>query len=132
MIVARIESFILDKPKEDALERAYSYISAGADGIMIHSRNKDGEDIKSFCQEFRKNDVKTPIFLVPTSYNQLKEEEFIKWGANVVIYANHLLRSSYPIMLSVAKNILENSRSKEVDELCMPIKSILELIPGTK
>lgn len=132
MIVARIESFILDKPQEDALERAYSYISAGADGIMIHSRNKDGEDIKSFCLEFRKNDIKTPIFLVPTSYNQIKEEELIKWGANVVIYANHLLRSSYPIMLNVAKNILENGRSKEVDQLCMPIKSILELIPGTK
>ncbi len=131
MIIARIESFILDKTLNDALERAYSYVSAGADGIMIHSRDKSGDDIKSFCKEFRKNN-KTPIFLVPTSYNHIKEEEFIKWGANVVIYANHLLRSSYPIMINVAKTILENGRSKEADDLCMPIKDILELIPGTK
>ena len=132
MIIARIESFILDKTLEDALNRAFIYVNAGADGIMIHSRNKNGEDIKEFCVEFRKQNISTPIILVPTSYNQIKEENFIEWGANVVIYANHFLRASYPIMQTVAKSILENSRSKEVDDICLPIKEILELIPGTK
>ncbi len=99
---------------------------------MIHSRNKNGEDIRSFCKEFREKNYTAPIILVPTSYNQIKEEEFIQWGANVVIYANHLLRASYPIMIKVAKSILKNNRSKEVDEVCLPIREILELIPGTK
>ena len=132
MIIARIESFILDKSLDDALERAFAYIDSGADGIMIHSRNKNGEDIRSFCKKFREKNYTAPIILVPTSYNQIKEEEFIQWGANVVIYANHLLRASYPIMIKVAKSILKNDRSKEVDEVCLPIREILELIPGTK
>ncbi len=132
MIIARIESFILDKSLDDALERAFAYIDSGADGIMIHSRNKNGEDIRSFCKKFREKNYTAPIILVPTSYNQIKEEEFIQWGANVVIYANHLLRASYPIMIKVAKSILKNNRSKEVDEVCLPIREILELIPGTK
>lgn len=132
MIIARVESLIAGKSIEDALERANAYVRAGADGIMIHSKNKTGEDIKEFCLRFRQNDTITPIVIVPTTYNHIKEEEFIKWGVNVVIYANHMLRSSYPAMVNCAKSILTHSRSLEADELCMPIKQILELIPGTK
>ncbi len=132
MIISRIESFILGDSLEDALNRANHYINAGTDGIMIHSKDKSGNDIKSFCMEFRKNNTVTPIILVPSSYNHLKEDEFIKWGANVVIYANHLLRASFPAMQNVAKSILINKRSKEASKMCMSIKDILELIPGTK
>ena len=99
---------------------------------MIHSKDKSVDDIKSFCVEFRKQNKTTPIILVPSSYNHLKEDEFIKWGANVVIYANHLLRSSFPAMQKVARSILENKRSFEASKMCMSIKEILELIPGTK
>ena len=98
MIISRIESFILNKDLEDALERAYAYVEAGADGVMIHSKNTSGDDIKSFCLAFRKTNKNTPI-VVPSSYNQIKEDEFISWGANIVIYANHLFRASYPAML---------------------------------
>ena len=132
MIISRIESFILGDSLEDAIERAHAYVSAGTDGIMIHSKEKSGDDIKSFCLEFRKNNITTPIVVVPSSYNHIKEDEFIEWGANIVIYANHLLRASFPTMQSVAKTILKNKRTSELDDVCMSIKEILELIPGTK
>ena len=96
MVIARIESLIAGKPVEDALERAFAYVAAGADGIMIHSKNKDGMDIKEFCTRFREKDVETPIVAVPTTYNQFTEDELASWGINVVIYANHMLRAAYP------------------------------------
>ena len=132
MIIARIESFILGDTLEDAIERAHAYIAAGADGVMIPSKNKSGEDIKSFCVKFRETNKTTPIVVVPSSYNHIKEDELISWGANVVIYANHLLRASFPSMQNVAKKILINKRTSELDDTCMSIKEILELIPGTK
>lgn len=132
MIVARIESLIAGKPISDAIERAYAYVEAGADGIMIHSKHKSGDDIKEFCQIFRKKYASVPIIIVPTTYNHITEEELASWGVNVVIYANHMLRSAYPAMLSTAKSILLHSRSYEAKDMCMPVKEILELIPGTK
>jgi phosphoenolpyruvate phosphomutase len=133
MVIARIESLIAGKPVEDALERAFAYVAAGADGIMIHSKEKSGEDIKNFCQQFRMKDGHTPIVAVPTTYNQFTEEELANWGINIVIYANHMLRSAYPAMVKCAESILANSRSLEASEqYCMPIKQILNLIPGTK
>ena len=124
MIIARIESFIAGKGQEDAMERALAYIEAGADGIMIHSKDKSGEDIRLFCKALR--------LVVPTTYNHVTEKELSLWGANIVIYANHMLRSAYPAMLNTAKSILSHGRSYEANELCMPVKEILELIPGTK
>lgn len=133
MIIARIESLIAGKPVEDALKRAFAYVTAGADGIMIHSKNKDGMDIKEFCQRFREKDNHTPIVAVPTTYAQFTETELSEWGINIVIYANHMLRSAYPAMVKCAERILETSRCLEAsDEYCMPIKQILNLIPGTK
>ncbi len=133
MVIARIESLIAGKPVEDALERAFAYVAAGADGVMIHSKNKEGMDIKEFCQRFREKDIHTPIVAVPTTYNQFTEEELAEWGINIVIYANHMLRSAYPAMVKCAESILVNSRSLEAsDQYCMPIKQILNLIPGTK
>ena len=133
MIISRCESLIAGKPVDDALERCHAYVAAGADGVMIHSKNKSGEDIKEFCQRFREKDPHTPIVAVPTTYNQFTEEELAEWGINIVIYANHMLRSAYPAMVKCAERILETSRSLEAsDEFCMPIKQILNLIPGTK
>ena len=133
MIIARCESLIAGKTVEDALERCHAYVSAGADGIMIHSKNKDGLDIKEFCQRFREVDKHTPIVAVPTTYGQFTEAELAEWGINVVIYANHMLRSAYPAMVKCAERILETTRCQEAsDEYCMPIKQILNLIPGTK
>lgn len=133
MIIARVESLIAGKPMEDALERALAYVAAGADGIMIHSRNKDGEDIHEFCTRFREQDSHTPIVVVPTTFNHITEDEFADWGVNIVIYANHMLRSAYPAMVNCAKSILEHGRCKEASaDYCMPIKEILTLIPGTK
>lgn len=132
MIIARIESLIAGKPVSDALERAFAYIQAGADGVMIHSRNKSGDDIKEFCLKFREQYTHVPIVVVPTTYDHVFETELSEWGVNVVIYANHLLRAAYPAMMNVAKIILENERALEVRQQCMPIKEILELIPGTK
>lgn len=100
--------------------------------LRIFSKEKSGEDIKAFCKELRKFKTDVPIVVVPTTFNQITEEELQSWGVNVVIYANHMLRSAYPAMLNTAKSILENGRSLEANPLCMPIKEILELIPGTK
>jgi len=132
MIIARIESLILEAGMDDALKRAAAYIEAGADGIMIHSRLKDPTEIIEFVTKFRKTDAKTPIVVVPTSFNSVTTDEFAKIGVNVVIYANHMLRAAYPGMMNVAKSILKHKRSLEAEPDCMVIKEILELIPGTK
>lgn len=132
MIIARIEEIIAGRTIDEALEKALCAVAAGADGIMIHSKNKSGEDIKEFCRRFRGKYTDVPIVLVPTTYNQFTEDELSLWGANVVIYANHMLRAAYPAMKKCAETILKNSRSLEVNDICMPIKEILELIPGTK
>ena len=132
MIIARVESLILDKGIDDALERSYAYIKAGADGIMIHSRKKDTSEIKSFCKKYNEIKNKAPLVVVPTSYNEITEEELKELGVKIVIYANHMLRASYPAMLNVAKSILKNDRSKEADDSCLSINEILKLIPENK
>lgn len=132
MIIARIESLIAGKSVDDALERANAYVAAGADGIMIHSKNKSGEDIREFCVRFRENHPHVPIVVVPTTYDHVLDEQLAEWGANIVIYANHMLRAAYPAMKQAAETILQHGRAQEVRDMCMPIKEILELIPGTK
>jgi len=133
MIIARLESLILGFDVEHALQRAYAYVKAGADAVMIHSKESSGDDILDFCLKFRKKDSVTPIVVVPSTYNHVTEDEFISYGANIVIYANHMLRSAYPAMRETAELILKNKRSLEAAEKnCMSIKEILELIPGTK
>lgn len=129
MLIARIESLILERGMADALKRAFAYVTAGADGIMIHSRKKSPEEIFEFCERFREKDPVTPIVVVPTSFNTVTEEEFAQRGINIVIYANQLTRSAFPAMQKAARTILENHRAKEADDLCMPIKDILTLIP---
>lgn len=129
MLIARIESLILERGMADALKRAFAYVAAGADGIMIHSRKKSPEEIFEFCERFREKDPVTPIVVVPTSFNTVTEEEFAQRGINIVIYANQLTRSVFPAMQKAARTILENHRAKEADDLCMPIKDILTLIP---
>ena len=110
----------------------------GISAVIIEDKvglkqNKSGDDIKEFCQRFRVANVSTPIVVVPTTYSHITETELASWGVNVVIYANHMLRSAYPSMVNCAKSILMHERSQEaVNDYCMPIKEILELIPGTK
>ncbi len=130
MIVARVESLILEQGMEDALERAFAYVAAGADGIMIHSRKKDPAEIFEFVERFREKDSASPLIVVPTSFNAVTEKEFKERGVNVVIYANQLTRSGFPAMQKTAERILECHRAKEADEeRCMPIKEIITLIP---
>ena len=128
MIIARIESLILERGMEDALTRAFAFTEAGADGIMIHSRKKDPAEIVEFCQKFREKDKETPIVVVPSSFNTITEEELGKAGANIVIYANQLTRAAFPAMEQTAKDILKYHRAKEVDDRLMPIKQIITLI----
>lgn len=128
MIIARIESLILEKGLDDALKRAEAYVNAGADGIMIHSRRKEPDEIFEFCDRFRERDQNTPIVVVPTSFNGVKEEELAKHGVNIVIYANQLTRSAFPAMEQTAKEILLNHRAKESDKRLMPINDIISLI----
>lgn len=128
-LIARVESLILEKGMDDALNRAFAYVHAGANGIMIHSRKRDPAEIFAFCERFRANDRSTPLIVVPTSFNSVTEEEFAKRGVNIVIYANHLTRSGFPAMQKVAETILSNGRAKEADDMCMSIKEIITLIP---
>lgn len=129
MIIARIESLILEKGLEDALKRAFAYTKAGADGIMIHSRRKEPTEVFEFIEQFRSKDKFTPLVVVPTAFNSVTEQEFKDRGVNVVIYANHLTRSAFPAMKHVAEVILNNHRAQEADALCMPFKEIIRLIP---
>lgn len=128
MIIARIESLILEHGMEDALTRARAYVSAGADGIMIHSRQKEPTEILQFCDMFRLENQTTPIVVVPTSFNSITEAELIQHGINIVIYANQLMRSAFPAMEQTAKDILRYHRALEADSRLMPIKQILTLI----
>lgn len=132
MIIARIESLILDQGVDDAMERAAAYLDAGADGIMIHSRQKTPDEIFEFCDRYAQLPNRKTLVAVPSSYNKVYEHELEARGVNVVIYANQLLRSAYPAMLNTAESILSHGRSAEVDSSMMPIKQILELIPGGK
>lgn len=132
LIFARLESLIAGHGIDDAMMRAKIYIEAGADGIMIHSKNKSGADILEFLRQFREYSKDIPVILVPTTYNHLTEKELAAHGGNIIIHANHLLRSAYPAMVKTAETILKHGRSKEADQYCMPIKQVLELIPGGK
>lgn len=129
MICARIESLILEKGMEDALTRAFAFAEAGADAIMIHSRKKDPSEIQEFIERFREKDKVTPIVLVPTSFNSVTEEEWKERGANIIIYANQLMRAEVPAMQKAAETILQNHRSEECDSMLMPFKEIIRLIP---
>jgi phosphoenolpyruvate mutase len=131
MVIARIESLILEAGLEDAIIRASAYISAGADGIMIHSRKNDPEEIFSFCREYKKFEKRVPLIVVPSSYSQVKESELESYGVNIVIYANHLLRAAYPAMVETATSILTHGRSFEAESNILAISEILNLIPGT-
>ncbi len=129
MICARIESLILERGMEDALERAFAFVGAGADAIMIHSRKREPDEIFEFVERFRARDALTPLVVVPTSFNEVTEEEFKRRGVNVVIYANHLTRTGFPAMQNAARSILTHHRAKECDAMCMSIKEIITLIP---
>ncbi len=128
MIIARIESLILEKGQADALKRAFAYVDAGADAVMIHSRRKVPDEIFEFCDRFREKDKETPIVVVPTSFNSVTEAEFAQHGVNIVIYANQLTRSAFPAMQDTAVEILKNHRALEVDARLMPFKEIITLI----
>lgn len=129
MICARIESLILEQGMDDALNRAHAFVAAGADAIMIHSRRKDPSEIFAFVDTFRKTNATTLLVVVPTSFNAVTEEEFKAHGVNIVIYANQLTRTAFPAMQNAAKSILKYHRAKECDDMCMPFREIIRLIP---
>ena len=130
MIIARIESLILNNGMDDAITRAQAYIDAGADGIMIHSKEKDGKEIIEFCKIFKEFERRVPLVVVPSTFEHITEKEFKDLGVNIVIYGNHLLRSAYPSMVKTAESILKHDRCMEASkQYCMPIKEILTLIP---
>ena len=131
MIIARIESLILKRGLDDAMERACAYIDAGADGIMIHSNARDPAEIFAFCERYERQANRVPLVAVPTTYNSVTESELVSHGVNMVIYANHLLRSAYPAMARAAESILAHQSAHAADELCMPIDEVLSLIPGS-
>lgn len=130
MIIARIESLILKQGMEDALTRAQAYVEAGADGIMIHSKEKNPDEILEFCATFQLFERRVPLVVVPSSFDTIYEKELAAAGVNIVIYANQLLRSAYPAMMETAKTILTHQRAYEARPLLMSIKEILTLIPG--
>ena len=132
MIIARIESLILDKGMDDAVTRAQAYVEAGADAVMIHSRRKEPDEIFEFCKRVQKPALNVPIVTVPTSYNQVSEEELAERGVKIVIYANHLLRAAYPQMVKVAQSILHHGRSLEADQFLAPIQDALAIIPENR
>ncbi len=130
MIIARIESLITGAGQADAITRAKAYIDAGADGVMIHSKKSEPDEIFEFCRDYEKLNKTVPLVVVPSTYCQVTEEQLADFGVNVVIYANHLLRSAYPAMMNTAKLILASQRAKEAEQLCMSIKDIVTLIPN--
>jgi phosphoenolpyruvate phosphomutase len=130
MIIARVESLVLNKGMKDALYRADRYLEAGADGILIHSKNKDGSEILEFCEKYHKQGMTAPLIVVPSTYSQITDKQLADAGAKVIIYANHLLRAAYPAMIKTAQSILANGRSFECESELMPVGDLIKLIPG--
>lgn len=131
MIIARIESLILGKGQADALARAKIYLDAGVSAVMIHSKDKSGVDVKEFAKAYSKLENRKPLMMIPTSYSKISETELSSWGANIIVYANHLLRAAYPSMEQVAQTILENQRAFETESSTIPIEEFLKIAPGT-
>jgi phosphoenolpyruvate phosphomutase len=131
-VIARIESLVLNMGMQEAIQRAYAYVEAGADGILIHSRQKDAAEVFDFAERFKAMHVHVPLACVPTSYAQTHFEDLAESGFNIIIYANHMLRAAYPAMRDVAVDILRYGRTLEAEPKCLSINEILELIPGTK
>lgn len=129
MIMARIESLIAGKDVRDAIVRARAYIASGADGILIHSQAKTPCEILSFCDEYAKLPSRVPLVVMPSTFSQVTEQQLVDAGVQVVLYANHLLRSAYPAMLKTAESILLHQRAYEAEDMCMSIEQILSLIP---
>ena len=130
MIIARIESLILDKGMDDALRRARSYLQVGADGILIHSKMKLPDEVLTFAHSYQSFAKGCPLVVVPTTYNTITENKLMRAGIKIVIYANHLMRSAYPAMVKAAELILKHERSFEADKICIPIQKVLNLIPS--
>jgi phosphoenolpyruvate phosphomutase len=128
LIVARIESLILGKSIKDALYRAEKYSIAGADAILIHSKESTPKEIFQFAKLFKKSKFFKPMIAIPSTYSKTNEKELIKHGFKIVIYANHLLRASYKAMYDTAKKILVNHRAFEVEKNITPVKEIISLI----
>lgn len=129
MIIARIESLIAGAGMDDAIARAQTYIEGGADAIMIHSKERDGREIVEFCQRYGRLARQVPLVSVPTAYSHMSEADLQALGFQIVIYANHLIRSAFPAMQRTAREILEHQRAKEAEAQCMSVKDILDLIP---
>ena len=132
MIIARIESLILDKGIEDARARGRAYVNAGADGIMIYSRKNSPDEVIEFAKFHKDEFPNIPLVCVPSSFNEITATELADAGFDVVIYANHLMRASYKAMHETALGILQNDRSMEIEDKLISIKEILKLIPGTE
>ena len=130
MIIARVESMILGKGIDDAIMRSKTYIAAGADAVMLHYKSKDPADYFELTRRYAELDPKVPLVVVPSTFSHVPESELQAAGANIVIYANHLLRSAYPAMVHTAETILRSGRAHEVEEQCLSIKDVLALIPG--
>tara|TARA_B100000579_G_scaffold436284_1_gene461820 strand:- start:2322 stop:3596 length:1275 start_codon:yes stop_codon:yes gene_type:complete len=128
LAIARIESLIMGKGLNDALNRAEIYSKAGADAILIHSKQKTPNEIYSFAKKFTKSRNFVPLVAVPSTYSKVYEKDLVKNGFKIVIYANQLLRAAYPAMEETAKKILENGRSFEIEKKIIPIKKIINLI----
>ena len=128
MVISRIESLILGKGIEDALLRGRSYADSGANGVLIHSKDDSEELVFQFVENFKK-DFDVPVIVVPTTYNHVTLDEFKKLGVDIVIYANHLLRSAYPAMLNTAEEILKFGRTQELEKKLMSVKEVINFIP---
>jgi phosphoenolpyruvate phosphomutase len=129
MVIARIESLILEAGLKDAIKRAQIYIDAGASGIMIHSKKETADEIFKFCSFYKKFKRKVPLIVVPSTYDIVYENQLAEAGVSIVIYANQLIRSAYPAMVDTAKKILTHQRAYEARENMMPISEIIKLIP---
>ena len=131
MIIARIESLITGAGHDDALRRAKAYITAGASAIMIHSKDVTGQDIKRFAKIYNQFEDRRPLMVVPTSYNSISETELSEWGADIVVYANQLVRAAYVAMENAAVSILANGRGFETENLCLPVEKLLNMFPDS-
>ena len=123
-IVARVEALISGWGMEEALKRAEAYRRAGADGILIHSKRRDGQEILTFLKEWAN---RAPVVIVPTTYYQTPTQAFRDAGTSIVIWANHNIRASIAAMREVSRRIQREQHLVGVEGGIASVEDIFRL-----
>jgi phosphonopyruvate hydrolase len=125
VVIARVEALIAGLGRQEAIKRAMAYEEAGADAILIHSKQRTPDEITDFIGAWS---GKLPLALVPTAYPQLTEKEIAALKkVRIVIYGNHAIRAAVGAMDLIFREIRRDGGIQNIDRRLPSVKDILDL-----